>query len=365
MNKFELKKLIENYQKRNLSKEKMKTMDSWYHSINHGKNSKLSDSENIELKRKILEEINYKTKKTRVISIKRTLYAASILLISGLSYLFMPSKTNEPNISPGYSEAFIVDPNGESIAFTDLLQDSSYWINGLKVVKTSKDSLRLFAENTESVPFNNIIKTPSNGNIHLLLPDGTKVQINANSEVQFPSSFADKERSISLKGEALFDVAKSPSGKNFVVNLEKEQIIVKGTKFNVLYREEESSKTISLIEGVIAVENDKSEPLELIPGQQMFIDKKGDHFISGFDESLITAWSKGLFVLNGKNIHEILDEIKEWYQVEIVIDESDFQTKYAGQVSKFENIHDLLEILELTKTYTFNVEGRRIIAKKI
>lgn len=364
MNRIDFKKLIKNYQERKLSKEKMEVMDDWYDSIYFDEKSEWSEADKINVKNRILSEIEKGNTSKPIITIKRILYAASILLILGLSYWFMLPKLQLQPIIPGSPQAYIADSDGHMIAFSDLLQDSSYSVNGLTLVKTGQDSLHFLGEGNPQLLVNTI-KTPSNGNIHLILPDGTGVQLNANSEIQFPSAFANTERIVTLKGEALFDVQKSPQGKRFIVNLDKDQVIVKGTKFNINYKEKENTKAISLLEGVVAVENESLDIVELAPGQQVYIDAKGKYSISEFDESLIMAWSKGYFVLNGKNIHQILDEIKDWYQVEISIDHTDYHTKYAGQVSKFGNIQDLLEILELTKTYTFKIEGRRIIAKKL
>lgn len=66
----------------------------------------------------------------------------------------------------------------------------------------------------------------------LRLPDGTRVWVNENTEIQYPEQFADNRRAVALKGEAFFEVAKDPS-RPFIITSGAITTTVLGTSFNV------------------------------------------------------------------------------------------------------------------------------------
>src|SRR5699024_158019 len=106
------------------------------------------------------------------------------------------------------------------------------------------------------------LATPRGGEYSLILPDGTKVWLNADSRLVYPSFFTGNTRNVQLEGEAYFDV-KRDAGRPFIVRLpssrleegERSEIKVLGTEFNVQAYKDEPNITTTLVKGKVQINN--------------------------------------------------------------------------------------------------------------
>ena len=106
----------------------------------------------------------------------------------------------------------------------------------------------------------NTIKVPAGQRANLTLPDGTNVWLNARSEMRYPAVFTGNKREITLDGEAYFEVTHNED-KPFVVQTNKCNVEVLGTKFNVEAYSDSEDFCTSLMEGSVRV-SDKGNPSE-------------------------------------------------------------------------------------------------------
>ena len=152
---------------------------------------------------------------------------------------------------------------------------------------------------------------PRGSEYSIVLADGTKVFLNASSEIYYPVVFPGDKREVGLKGEAYFEVAKDEH-RPFFVQTGDVRIRVLGTSFNVTsYPEHEKIET-TLEQGRIQITNGK-EQVDVVPGKQVVYDKKNSQFkMRSVDTKLYTSWKDGYykfeqmnlveFELNGRNV---------------------------------------------------------------
>ena len=204
----------------------------------------------------------------------------------------------------------------------------------------------------------NEITTPRGGTYHVVLTDGTKVWLNADSRLRFPQRFADARREVTLVGEAYFEVSKNPN-RPFVVKTKGQKIAVVGTSFNVAaYMDDEAEQT-TLVEGEIVVST-AQHIHHLSPGDQAVI-QAGGVAIAKVDTSPFVAWKSGFIAFNEETLEHIMRGIGRWYNVDIHFEGVDKQLRFGGMVSRYTNVSEVLRRLELTGQVHFTIEERGIV----
>ena len=205
------------------------------------------------------------------------------------------------------------------------------------------------------------------------LPDGTKVWLNADSKLEFPSNFSGaKQRIVSLSGEGYFEVAKDKAHP-FIVESGNQQVEVLGTHFNInAYTTEGKTKT-TLLEGAVRVSSSRQsaatrdlpmrrDDVVLKPGQQSELSNtaSGKIKVTEVDLEDAIAWKEGYFLLDNDDFEGIMNKISRWYNVDIVYDTMPQDIQFGGRVSRTRNVSAVLEALERTGKVKFKIEGRRI-----
>lgn len=206
----------------------------------------------------------------------------------------------------------------------------------------------------------NTLVVPAANYINLTLADGTKVWVNANSRLNFPSKFVGKERRVVLEGEAYFEVAKDAS-RPFYVESKGAEIKVLGTHFNVMAYSNQLITT--LVEGSVKVSKG-NKSMMLLPGERAdidgsFIDKKP----ADFQKEL--AWKNNIFYFKGDNIVRIAQELQSWYGLEVSFsnDISLLQT-YTGEIRRDANLSEVLNMLEFVSDLEFKIDINKLLISK-
>ncbi|SDL79861.1 FecR family protein [Pedobacter antarcticus] len=209
-----------------------------------------------------------------------------------------------------------------------------------------------------------VLSTPRGGQYRVILPDGTKVWLNAASSLIFPVVFDEKERTVHLSGEAYFEVAKRVS-LPFTVCAKGLQIRVLGTHFNLSAYPEEPISSTTLLEGsVIIVPKAGTTLKRLLPGEQAVVDEaSGSVIVTKADTEGATAWKDGYFSFDNESLETILRKLERWYDVTVCYDNQDLRKlQYTGILSRNKDIAQVLRKFELTNTVKFRIKGRIITA---
>ncbi|WP_158605160.1 FecR family protein [Hanamia caeni] len=342
--------------------------------------AKMDENVSLSIVQKILESDKAKvilSEKNKFVLKPWIRFAAAvvlILIISGIFYgaenrtnnqkttaLLLPSKKAEA-IVPGGNHARLIMADGTAIVL-DSIQNGKIQ-QGSAIISKQNGMLvydgKMHANGAMPVTYNTLT-TPRGGQYQVVLPDGSKVWLNASSSLRFPTAFIGKERNVELTGEAYFEVAKNKE-KPFHVNVNGMQVEVLGTHFNInAYADENSIKT-SLLEGSVKIKRGSVSGL-LKPGQQGILDdNNNDLKINRADMDEVVAWKNGLFQFDGANIKTIMLEISRWYNMEIVYEGNVPERSFVGKISRDAQLSDVLKILELSSV-KFKVEGRKIIVQ--
>ena len=272
-------------------------------------------------------------------------------------------------IRPGTTRAELVLAGGESIelgnrnaridtkAVTGIVNDSANGLNysGVAVVNRQQE--------TEY----NTLRVPVGGFYQLELADGTKVWLNAASELKFPVQFNGKKREVFLTGEGYFQVAHD-SEHEFVVHLKNSDVTVLGTVFNINAYEDEAHVYTTLTEGAVAFYSQQQQrQVILTPGMQSVMDRKdGSMSVSEVDPTLYSAWVEGRFAFRAMDLEMIMRQLQRWYDCEVFYQNPQAKKyEFRGVISRDMEILQVLDIIEETTDLKFDIKGRTIVVKKV
>jgi ferric-dicitrate binding protein FerR (iron transport regulator) len=241
---------------------------------------------------------------------------------------------------------------------------------GMKVVKLNNGQLVYKAgqDDPESTPVYNMISTPRGGQYELVLQDGTRIWLNAESSIRFPTVFKGKDRSVELSGEAYFEVAPRASNpfKIYMLNQppgtekNRKEIDVLGTKFNVMAYEEEKVIRTTLLEGAIQVGDESGKDL-MKPGQQAeWQPGSGVRITDDADIDAAVAWKNGFFSFDRSDIRTIMRQLSRWYDLKVTYKDGGTAKMFWGGIQKDLPLSDVLRILEKSGV-EFSIDGKNVI----
>lgn len=270
-------------------------------------------------------------------------------------------------IVPGTNKAVLTLADGSKIDLNNSIGQTLGHFGNIKIIKNGNAQItyQVNADKTDAVAQTtyNVLATPKGGQYEIVLSDGSKVVLNANSSLRFPSVFSPDQRTVELNGEAYFEIAKNKRSP-FKVMANGTEIKVLGTHFNVMAYHDEACVKTTLVEGSVQVSKNMLNKI-IAPGQQARVNNT-DHTIniseSNVEEAL--AWKNGYFLFQDESIESVMRKIARWYDVEIIFKDDIQAEEFGGKISRYERIQDVLKPLELTGSVHFKIEGRRIIVTK-
>lgn len=367
MDSKNLKELLRKYKEGNCSADEKELLESW---VTNGllTEGHLSESE-------IDQELNSISRKLPLVQRQRSLWpriaaAASIILCLAISGYFLLNKQQQlqhiaqspvHDIAPGGNKAILTLANGKKIILNDAANGKLAVQSGIKVIKAANGQITYTIANTKTVNTNvafNTIETPVGGQYQVILPDGTKVWLNAASVFRYPVMFTGKERKVELTGEAYFEVAHNKNMPFRVVN-PRQTIEVLGTHFNIMAYDDEMSVKTTLLEGSVKV-SDANHSIVLNPGQQSQVKGPSIEVINDANISDVVAWRNGRIQFSNSNIESIMRMLSRWYNIDVRYTGSKISTSFGGSVSRSKNLSVILKVLESTGDVHFKIEGRRV-----
>lgn len=193
----------------------------------------------------------------------------------------------------------------------------------------------------------------------VVLPDGTKVILNANSRLEYASDFGVRDRKVRICGQGYFDVAKDPQ-KAFTVDVDGMEIAVHGTRFNVYAYPDNDYKEVSLIEGSISLRYGDSE-VRLSPNEKVCISgQSGRMNILRTDNSIETAWMENRIIFIAKPLYQVIDILQRHFGVKITCSgDINLTDRYTGTFND-RRIDDILNILKIHYGFDYSINGNRI-----
>ncbi len=293
--------------------------------------------------------------------------AASVLLATSIGTILYINKAEHiktqyaQHITPGGNKAILTLADGSKISLTDAGKGTIASENGTQISQLNKGQVGYQAGSTlsEAQLVYNTIETPIGGQYQVILPDGTRIWLNALSSVKFPVSFATaKERVVELTGEAYFDVVHD-SRKPFKVISAGQVVEDIGTQFNIQAYAADGTIKTTLVQGAAKVIAGKSSQL-LTPGNQTLFNGALTLGKANIDKEI--AWKKGYFVFEEDSLEDIMKVISRWYNIKYVFqDESLRKERYSAITKRFGDISSLLNVMQQTGgDVNFKIQGATI-----
>jgi ferric-dicitrate binding protein FerR (iron transport regulator) len=196
-------------------------------------------------------------------------------------------------------------------------------------------------------------KNPSGKIQAILLPDGSKVWLNAASSIRYSPAFdkggADR-REVWLEGEGFFDVVANPA-HSFVVHSGSLTTTVLGTSFDVKSYPDESEAAVTVIHGKVGVRDSVRELDVLTTASQLRVDtRNGRSTRSMIDTNQVMGWREGKLQFPGQTMEEIAASLGRWYDVRFVF--ANPAINRCRYYLNFENTISLQQMLEALKVAT-------------
>jgi transmembrane sensor len=371
MHKIDAKQLLKKYKLGQCTAAEKEIVETWYLKSETENPVPLSeDAINSSLNR-VWAKLDNKPLKPTTSKLwpRLTVVAASVAIIAFGVYLFNKNTSSVTNnkallaqdIGPGKVGATLILANGKRILLSDAVNGQLAKEAGVIISKTSDGQLVYEVTKIEGEPNQiNTLSTSKGETYMIILPDKSKVWLNAASSLKYPTSFGNHpQRVVELSGEAYFEVTKDK--RSFKVLTAHQNVTVLGTHFNIMAYPEEHDVSTTLLEGSVKVSSTKSEVL-LKPGQQSILNKDlGNMTLKAVDSDEAIAWKDDYFLFQGEDIYSIMRKISRWYDIEVSYKGNMENKEFAGMISRFKNISEVLKMLELTGDVHFKIEGRRIL----
>lgn len=207
------------------------------------------------------------------------------------------------------------------------------------------------------------ITSPPGIRSQILLPDGTKVWLNAESSIKFNIPFDQTQRDIALSGEAFFDVHKNPEVP-FVVKSGNVAVSVLGTRFNFKAFDQENKVEVVLEEGKINLKTSNDLPGQEVmmnPGERAVYDKTENltHITNGKIDKYI-AWHSGRLVFDDTPLPEVAAQLDRWYGIEVVLEGPQIENYKITTTFENESLNQVLDLLELSSPIEVKYENAKI-----
>lgn len=303
--------------------------------------------------------------------IKWAAAAAIVIAIAGVGYQYLQqtndtknaiAKTDNPypyDIPPGKKNATLTLSDGTRINL-DSTANGRLAKEGATSITKQNDQLSYdYAGGLTNVQFNNI--ATARGNQYMVvLPDGTKVWLNASSSITFPTAFTENERRVKISGEAYFEVAKK-ANMPFIVSFSGDgEIEVLGTHFNVNTYNDDAVLRTTLLEGSVRISKNKATGI-LKPGQQAQLKDNASMKITEADTDEVMAWKNGFFSFKDATTQAIMLQLSRWYDIDINFEGPTGKQLFTGEIDRSLSLISVLKILEKTKVHFRLEQNRKLV----
>ncbi|OKZ18214.1 MULTISPECIES: FecR family protein [Butyricimonas] len=260
----------------------------------------------------------------------------------------------------------LVLSTGEVVDISNVEQDEVKLDKGTKLYSGNRlEYVRPDSLHKKELEFNQLI-IPKGTFYHLVLSDGTKVWLNADSKIKYPVSFGKDKREVSLHGEGYFEVAKD-STRPFIVSTDKMDVKVLGTTFDVNTYEDEGKSFVVLVEGLVEVSAGKGESRIITPGHMAEVnmyDVQAKIQVLKCDTEHYVAWKNGNFSFRNASLTEILKRVSRYYDVTVIREQVFEEEYYTGDVSSDVSLESLLAVIESSTSVSFKVERKIVYVQK-
>ena len=219
------------------------------------------------------------------------------------------------------------------------------------------------------------IHVPYGATQKLVMPDGTKVVLNAGSTFSYPETFAKSTRDVNLTGEAFFEVTHNAK-KPFLVHTDKLIVKVLGTVFNVKAYNDDKTIETTLLKGKVQVElkNIPEKTIILLPNEKLMVANnlaqtkataggKMEYQVTSLSavkpgDIKETAWLDNRMLFTNEPFEDVAKQIERKYDVQVVFENQALKAEQISGLLDKESLQQAMQIIEMTTPFKFRIEGK-------
>lgn len=264
-------------------------------------------------------------------------------------------------VPPGRNTATLTLSNGRQILLDSAANGELAMQGNTHLVKGANGTIS-YQAGANAVPIAmtyNVLATPRAGQYQLRLPDGSRVWLNNESSLRYPTSFEGKQRIVELTGEGYFEIAQDPD-KPFIVKVRDEAVEVLGTSFNIMAYSEEGGTQTTLVTGAVRVKAAGST-VQLKPDEQALVNANGTLKVEkDVPSQEIISWKNGFFYFGRASFAAVMRQLSRWYDVDVVYEGKAPDMEFGGKIDRSVPLNDLLNYFDKNQVH-FRLEGRKLI----
>ena len=317
----------------------------------------------------------YVRSRQRIYRIRQVFKYVAIIMIPLLGGIYWLQKEKnsmkpqlvamESKIVPGEYKATLTTSGGETIVLLPSKQEDIHVQENITVTNGQTGIVYQNTAKAASVLQYNTLKTPRGGEYTITLSDGSRVYLNASSELKYPVLFDEKKREVRLSGEAYFEVAKD-SERPFYVVTNTVRIKVYGTSFNVNTYSTQGTQAV-LVSGKVGIRGVGADKEYIMnPSELAEFDNDGTFKrIRAVNTSAYTACRDGRLVFEDESLEEILNRLSRWYNVDVFYGSEVVKNyHFTGYMEKYEDVDTILKAISKMVGVNFIVKGKTITVTK-
>lgn len=359
--------LLKKYTEGSCTEEEKAWVEEWYLALDH-KIDDLSDKQVqedlYELRSRLLKIPTQKSiSKTYI----RAIAAILFVVLTATTLILWNKKAGEEMVSSGALTArqdFMPGTNRATLSFDD---DEEIELSGQQEGVINDGTAIVYSDGTAIIAVEKVqmatLRTPVAGQYQVVLPDGTKVWLNAVSSIRYPTAFTNNERLVEVTGEVYLEVAHD-AHKPFIVQTDQQRIEVLGTSFNIDAYGDNGQTLTTLTNGIIRIQHSElGNQVELRPGQQAVVEYRKEITVRKVDTDEVSSWKDGLYIVNNEPLGQYARKIERWYDVEVVMPFHS-NKRLSAIIPRSARLSEVLQAIELKTGVKFTIEGRRVLTKK-
>jgi len=310
--------------------------------------------------------------RVRTMILRWSAAAAVLLLLAPLYLVFTKNKkavqapaagiAKTKDVLPGRSGAILTLSDGSKMALDSL--GNGVITTQANTSVTLKNGQLIYgrpANNNPGALLYNTMSTPRGRQFQMVLPDGSKVWLNAASSITYPVAFSGNQRLVRVSGEAYFEIAADASMPFRVQLANGEKVEVLGTRFNVNAYEDERAVRTTLLDGKVRVSLGSSARV-LEPGEQAFTENNDPSvkLIHDADVSAAIAWKNNYFSFTDADLPTVMRQLSRWYNVDVTFAGAIPAGEFNGKIGRTLTLDQVLKVLTATRV-KYTIDKNKIL----
>lgn len=332
------------------SDENRKTYGELRDSLAAGENKWLYSEQEVQ---KHLTRFHQRRSKKYIVMKTWSRYAVALVLLVGLiAFVRWQRGNGEPEDKPLSSirvakgDVRLILSTGKEVFLTDTVRLTR--VEAVAGIRVTDRGLLYDADSVAGMEteYNELI-VPRGGEFHVQLADGSRIWLNAQSELRYPVRFTGARREVYLKGEAYFEVAPD-ADKPFIVRVDENMgIRVLGTEFNVSAYPADPDIVTTLAKGSVEIMMPE-HTVKIVPDEQIVFNKEKNTFERvEVDAAVYSSWKDGNFIFENQSLGMIMERLRRWYEMEVFYTNAEVKEyRFTGDLRKYEDFEKVVRMIE-------------------